>query len=96
MYVLHDIKSDYVTTRRDRKDDKDNKFTETPNDENELGVDHINVLNWRNKLQVGDKDKILVSLACVTDDEMSNRSMFPEFMVVDVIFGTPARSKEIY
>ena len=88
MYVLHDIKSGYVTMRRNRKDDQDSNFTSTPTDEDELGVDHVNVLNWRNKLQVGDKDKILVSLAWVTDDEMRNGSMFPEFMAVDVTFGT--------
>ena len=74
--------------RRNRKDDQDSNFTATPTDEDELGVDNANVLNWRKKLKVGDSDKILVSLAWVTDDELKNGSMFPEFMAVDVTFGT--------
>lgn len=88
MHVLHEINSEYVTMRRNRKDDNDIDFIIISTDENEVGVDNVNVLNLRGKLQVGDSDKILVSLAWVSGDEMKNGSMFPEFMAVDVIVGT--------
>ena len=88
MYVLHDINSGYVTMRRNRKDDNDNDFTITSTDKDEGRVDNVNVLNCRKNIQAENSDKILVSLAWVTDDELKNGSMFPEFMTVDVTFGT--------
>jgi len=60
----------------------------------QVDISSLQMESWRQELMIHD-EKILVSFCWVMDDEVTEFSHFPEFLAVDVTFGTNRNSRNV-
>ena len=74
IYVIHDMKSGFVTNKC-RRNTKESSRTQREN----VGIEEKELLSWRATLEVGDEERILVSLAWCHDEDLRLATMHPFF-----------------
>jgi len=93
IYMMHHPNSGFVTcVKKKGKETSENSAVD-------VGISNAEMNAWRKELLVvqGDDDqtKILVCLCWCLDSELSEYGLFPEFLAVDVTFGTNRNSRNV-
>lgn len=93
IYVKHDINSGFVTYTKSRGTLQE--LSHQQQNDSGLATTSDEIALWRKDLKLGDNNQILVSFAWSHKEESRKMCMFPEFLAVDLTFGTNRQKRHL-